>query len=142
MIGAFILQAAAGLAEHPGSLRMQQIDPHGWTLSVIAVSVVFSALLILFLLYSLSGAVFTGKFKKRPGVMRRTPDAETAAAIAMALDLDSADGAVPAAISVALHLYLGESVHDIEPGYITIRRTDSPAWRNKALTLRKKVQKI
>lgn len=142
MIGAIILQAASGIAEHPGSLRMREIDPHGWTLSLIAVTVVFSALLILFLLYSLSGAIFTGKFKRRPKAARRSPDAETAAAIAMALELDSACDDVPVAIAAALHLYLGESVHDIEPGFITIRRNPGSAWNNKTLTLRKKAKKI
>ena len=140
MIGSIILQAASGLAEHPGSLRMTEIDPHGWTLSIIAVSVVFSALLILFLVYSLSGGIFTGKFKRRPKASRRTPDAETAAAIALALELDSADAGVPAAIATALHLYLGESVHDIEPGFITIRRKPVSDWNNKALTLRRKAK--
>lgn len=142
MISSVILQAASGIAEHPGSMRMQEIDPHGWTLSVIAVSVVFSALLILFLLYSLSGGIFTGKFKRSPKAARRTPDAETAAAIAMALDLDSADDDVPAAIATALHLYLGESVHDIEPGFITIRRRQATGWTNKALILRRKAKQI
>ncbi len=40
---------------HEGAARMQQLDPHGWTLSIIAVAVVFSALIILFILYSFSG---------------------------------------------------------------------------------------
>ena len=109
------------------------VDP--WALTIISVSVVFSALIILFILYSISGAIFTGKFKRAP----KKADAETAAAIAMALDrYTSEEGDEPAAIALALHLYLSAGVHDIEPGFITIRRAEDSQWRNKSLTFRKK----
>ena len=36
---------------------MAQVDPHGWTLTLISVSVVFIALIILYFLYSLSGSI-------------------------------------------------------------------------------------
>lgn len=109
------------------------VDP--WSLTLISVGVVFSALIILFALYSLSGAIFTGKFKRKP----RTPkDSGTAAAIAMALDLCCSDGdEVPVAIAAALSLYLSDNVHDVEPGFITIQQSEVSAWRNKALTFRK-----
>ncbi|MBO4476090.1 MAG: OadG family protein [Bacteroidales bacterium] len=122
-------------ALHQGSARMQEIDPHGWTLSIVAVAVVFGALVILFLLYSLSGAIFTGRFK-RGG--KRTPDEPTAAAIALALHEYTSSGDEAAAIAAALHLYLSESVHDIEPGIITIRRDIPSSWGDKSLNLRKK----
>ena len=41
-----------------GGDRMAQVDPHGWTLTLISVSVVFIALVILYFLYSLSGSIF------------------------------------------------------------------------------------
>lgn len=110
------------------------VDP--WALTLIAVSVVFSALIILFILYSISGAIFTGKFKRTSG--GRKPDAETAAAIALALEKYREAGDDAAAIAVALHLYLGAGVHDIEPGIISITRGEDSPWRNKALTFRKK----
>lgn len=120
---------------HQGAARMQAVDPHGWTLSIVAVAVVFSALLILFILYSFSGAVFTGRFKRKP----RTPDTATAAAIALALSqYTSGDDGDAAAIAAALHLYLSDSVHDTEPGIITIRRDVPSSWNDKTLTLRKK----
>ena len=119
---------------HEGAARMQQVDPHGWTLSLVAVTVVFSALLILFLLYSLSGGIFTGRFKRKP----RTPDAETAAAIALALSQYTSDDSDAVAIAAALHLYLSDSIHDIEPGIVTIRRDVPSTWGDKTLTLRKK----
>ena len=133
-----------------GADRMAATDPHGWTLTIISVGVVFIALIILYGLYSLSGRIFSGELKadakkaaragKRitravmPGTDRESPD-EVAAAIAMALDMEQ-DGDTYAAIATAVHLYLSDSVHDIEPGIVTITRKDS-AWNSKELTFRK-----
>lgn len=115
------------------------VDP--WALTLISVSVVFFALIILFLLYSLSGAIFTGKLKRKPKAAKGgRADAETAAAIAMALDDYLSGDDVPVAIALALHMYMGESVHDVEPGFITIRRNPVSDWKNKSLTFRKKNQ--
>ena len=121
-----------------GGDRMAQTDPHGWTLTLISVSVVFAALIVLYFVYSLSGSIFSGKFKRAPTpkkAVKGTPDAEVAAAIALALDMENG-GDVYAAIATAVHLYLNDSVHDVEPGIVTIVRKDS-AWNNKALNFRK-----
>ena len=107
-----------------GAERMAVNDPHGWTLTVISVCVVFCALAILYCVYRLSGDIFSGKFKKASAA--------------------KADEAVQAAIATAVHLYLsgqmptddGE-VHDIEPGILTIRRSEGGGWTNKALNFRK-----
>ena len=120
-----------------GGDRMAQIDPHGWTLTLISVSVVFAALIVLYFVYTLSGSIFSGKFKRAPKpkkVTKGTPDAEVAAAIALALDMENG-GDVYAAIATAVHLYLNDTVHDVEPGIITIVRKES-GWNNKALTFR------
>lgn len=133
-----------------GADRMAATDPHGWTLTIISVGVVFIALIILYGLYSLSGMVFSGELKadakkaahagKRltraviPGTDRESPD-EVAAAIALAFDMEQ-DGDTYAAIATAVHLYLSDSVHDIEPGIVTITRKDT-AWNSKELTFRR-----
>ena len=103
-----------------GAERMAVNDPHGWTLTVISVCVVFCALAILYCVYRLSGDIFSGKFKRK----------------------SSED--VEAAIAAAVHLYLSEQkqtddgeVHDIEPGILTIRRSEGSGWTNKALNFRK-----
>lgn len=129
------------LADHPGAMRMKEIDPHGWTLSLVAVIVVFSALVILYLIYTLSGNIFTGKFKRSPRtkVKAGAPDGATAAAIAMALRQYGSSAEEMAAIAAALHLYLSESVHDTEPGIITIKRDLPSDWGNKSLLFRKKI---
>ena len=121
-----------------GGDRMMQTDPHGWTLTLISVSVVFAALIVLYFVYSFSGSIFSGKFKRAPKpkkAAKGTPDAEVAAAIAVALDMENS-GDVYAAIATAVHLYLNDAVHDVEPGIITIVRKES-GWNNKELTFRK-----
>jgi hypothetical protein len=123
--------------------EMAEEDPHGWTLTVVSVSVVFSALAILWFFFWL---LFDRPAKKKaiakqasggPHVVpgKASPTDEVAAAIAMALDLDSA-GEDYAAIATAVHLYLTESVHDLEPYTVTIRRASS-AWGDKSTKFRR-----
>ena len=121
--------------------RMAETDPHGFTLSIVSVSVVFTALAILWFLFWLfferpaKRKAAPAKPKKQPKT-KTQPDEEVAAAIAAALDMESC-GEDYAAIAAALHLHFSTSVHDFEPGFITIRRTAS-AWNNKQLNFRKK----
>lgn len=124
---------------------MKERDPHGWILSITSVSVVFSALALLWFLFWLlfdrrakkeSSASLKVTQKKKNAVMlsgSETSD-EVAAAIALALDMEQ-DGDVYAAIAAAVHLYLTDQVHDNESGIITISRKDS-LWKNKVLTFR------
>ena len=125
-----------------GGARMAQTDPHGWTLTMISVGVVFAALIILYFIYSFSGKLFSGELKnaarKAKSVLpaSKSEESEVAAAIAMALDMEQ-DGDTYAAIATAVHLFLSDTVHDIEAGIVTISRNDS-AWNNKALNFRKK----
>ena len=127
---------------------MKERDPHGWILSITSISVVFSALAILWFLFWL---LFDRPAKKKAGQAGHdgkkasklharpdrasSPEGEIAAAIALALDMEQ-DGDVYAAIATAVHLYLNDTVHDVEPGIVTIVRKDS-AWNNKALNFRK-----
>lgn len=106
--------------------QMAERDPHGWIMSLVAVSVVFLSLFILQYCYR-----FIGWLNKREsgekkvtasvGKKGKTADAEVAAAIATALTLDSS-GEVQAAIALALDRYFSESIHDRESYIITIRR--------------------
>ena len=125
-----------------GGDRMAQTDPHGWTLTLISVSVVFAALIVLYFIYNFSGKLFSGELKKTARKVKRSvvsgsdrESAEVAAAIALAMDMEQ-DGDTYAAIATAVHLYFNDSVHDVEPGIVTIRRTDS-AWNNKQLNFRR-----
>ena len=127
-----------------GAQRMAETDPHGWTLALIAVSTVFTALVILYFIYGTIGKVANSKVPgmKRIKKSRRkgsAPDAETAAAIAMAIEAENG-GEVNAAIAMALHLYFNDAVHDIEPGIITFAPRVT-SWNDKTLTFRKTPRK-
>ena len=123
--------------------KMKETDPKGWSLSLVAVAVVFSALLILFLIYNLSGNIFTGKVRLKRQKRSKAPEGPEAAAIALALkSYTSGDEDIPAAIALALHLYCGSGVHDTEPGFITIKVNNSSAWADKSLNFRKQTHKI
>lgn len=126
-----------------GSQRMEKEDEHGFVLTLVSVTVVFTALIILWWLFSLLGKVSGGEGKKsctckkesraKAGKFgKMTP--ETAAAIAMALDQEM-NGEVYAAIAAALHLYAEESVHDKESFVITIQRKQS-SWNSKEQNFR------
>ena len=121
---------------------MAVTDPHGWTLTIISVACVFSALIILYFIYTFSGNLFSGKFKRKPRAPKASkgaPSGEVAAAIAMALNAE-AGGETEAAIATALHLYLSDAVHDVEPGFITIQHTPS-SWDDRQSNFRKTPRK-
>lgn len=99
-------------------------------LSIVAVSVVFTCLLVLFGVYSLSGAIFSGKFRR--GTQTAAPAAD--GVDDMAEDSDKA--LIAAAIAAALEAETGTRFHDRESGIITIRRAGG-AWNNKSLTVRR-----
>lgn len=134
---------------------MKERDPHGWILTVVSVSVVFSALAILWFLFwllfdrpakkkaagdaSTTLSMTDGKLSmtkgKRAVIPSEAEESQVAAAIALALDMET-DGDTYAAIATAVHLYLNDAIHDVEPGIVTIRRSES-AWNNKSLNFRK-----
>ena len=66
-----------------------------------------------------------------------TPDAEVAAAIALALDMENS-GEIYAAIATALHLYMAGNAHDAESFVLTIRRDPSIWNANKTEGFRRK----
>jgi Na+-transporting methylmalonyl-CoA/oxaloacetate decarboxylase gamma subunit len=129
--------------EKPKAMVLAETDPHGVTLTIVSVSVVFCALIILFIIYNFSGKCFSGqvkfpKLRKKAGKKAAREgecSGEVAAAIAMALQAES-NSDVEAAIALALHMYLGGGVHDSESFIITIR-PQSGGWNDKSLGFRK-----
>lgn len=109
------------------SAEMAEKDPHGAIITLVSVSVVFVALIVLYFAYTLIGKFSSGKIKfkmpekKNAKEAKGAPDGEIAAAIALALDQEM-NGEVYAAISMALHQYLNDTVHDNESYIITIKR--------------------
>ena len=119
--------------EKTGAERIAEQDPYGWILTLTSVSVVFGALIILWLIFGLSGRYFTRKAEAPKG--GSAPDAETAAAIALALQMEG-DEDVVAAIALALEQYQSETAHDSESFVLTQRTADSP-WAAPARNFRK-----
>ena len=121
---------------------IKENDPHGTTLTVVSISVVFFALFLLFLIYNLSGNIFSGKVRFRNPFKRKAAAApargreeEVALAIAMALQAECG-GEAEAAIALALHRFLSECTHDAEPFVITLQPRRS-AWGDKQRNFRK-----
>lgn len=110
------------------SAEMADRDPHGLIITIVSVAVVFSALIVLYFAYTFVGKAVNSTFswksifhcrKKSPA--KGSPSQEEAAAIAMALDQE-VNGETYAAIGLALHQYLNDTVHDNESYIITIKR--------------------
>lgn len=120
MTGLAILQTSANVLQK--SAEMAEKDPHGAIITIVSVSVVFVALVILYFAYDFIGKISSGKWKM-PQRKKKTegPSDEEAAAIAMALDQEM-NGETYAAIGMALHQYLNDTVHDKESYIITIKR--------------------
>ena len=110
-----LLDVAAKAAE------MAQKDPYGLIMTLVAVSVGFFSLFLLQLCYRFIGWLSTRE--KKPAAAKKMPaaEAEVAAVIATALSLENG-GETQAAIALALHRYLSESLHDRESYIITIKR--------------------
>ena len=100
-------------------------DPHGWILTLTAVSVVFGVLMLLWLIFGLLGKGFQRAEARRAAAAASSghsaPDDRHSGPD------DRHSGLVPesspesAAIALALHLYLSETVHDAESYVITLK---------------------
>lgn len=113
------------------SAEMAEKDPHGMIITLVSVSVVFLALIILYFAYTLIGRTVNRTIDWKGLICRKTqtagndtPSPEETAAIALALD-QKLNGETYAAIGVALHRYLNDTVHDNESYIITIKRKKS-----------------
>jgi len=108
-------------------------DPTGFGMAMVAMSVVFCSLALLYFIFKNIGSFFLRSSKKTKKA--KTGGVETSVA---ATDTDDISGEVGAAIAMALHLYQTE-IHDEENMVLTIKRISraySP-WSSKIYTLRK-----
>jgi Na+-transporting methylmalonyl-CoA/oxaloacetate decarboxylase gamma subunit len=113
--------------------RFKEFDPYGVIMALTAMSVVFFALLMLFIIFKNIGkaAIRSGRNKaKKAGL---SPVA------AAALVSEAVPGEIYAAVATALHLHMQEDdVHDLEDTILTIHkvtRAYSP-WSSKIYGLR------
>ncbi|MBR2127663.1 MAG: OadG family protein [Bacteroidales bacterium] len=124
-----LLQVSQSVIEK--SADMAAKDPHGAIITLVSVSVVFVALVILYFAYTFVGKAVNTKIsisdilarfrRKSAPTGKNGPTEEEAAAIALALDHEL-NGETYAAIGLALHQYLNDTVHDLESYIITIKR--------------------
>lgn len=118
------------------SEHLQKSDPHGIGLAVISISVVFAALIMIFIMLKLFGLVSTRKDRKASQAQAATgATADTTQATAAK---DGPTGEEIAAIAMALHCFMN-SQHDEESEVITI---DMPSkhyspWSQKSLVMKK-----
>ncbi|MDD2293269.1 MAG: OadG family transporter subunit [Bacteroidales bacterium] len=123
----------SGVDEESKSEKMRETDPYGWILSITAMSVVFLALIILAMLFKLTGRISIKNANKKT--------AKTVSITGKEIQIDATDiaGETYAAIAMALHLYNEQnSSHDEESLVVTMAHTDrsySP-WSSKIYTLR------
>lgn len=109
-----------------------EFDPTGVGLTAIAMSVVFIALIMLYLIYKWIGRSFTSSSRKP--VKSKGSEKQHGAED----NSEYISGEVNAAIAMTIHLYQNE-LHDLENPILTIQkvsRTYSP-WSSKIYSLRK-----
>lgn len=120
--------------------RMKAIDPYGWIMAVTAMSVVFVALILLYVIFKQVGK-FNIKKANQKGASAAAKSNHPAAASAIPAGEVSAE--TYAAIATALHLFIEDNeAHDEESDIVTQRHTDrtySP-WSSKIYTLRQAPQ--
>ena len=115
--------------------KFVEMDPYGVGMAVIAMSVVFAALILLYIVFKNTKRLYSINFKK---LFSREPTKEAVAEIASEVEIS---GEVNAAIAMALYLYISE-LHDHEEAILTIKkvsRTYSP-WSSKIYGLRNQLR--
>lgn len=127
----------SGAEKEPASVVFKKADPYGVIMAFTAMSVVFLALILLYVAFKLVGNNSIRRNKQRA--------VETAEKDGVEITSQEDSNAEQlAAIAAALHTYLEESeVHDLENTILTISKVTkhySP-WSSKIYTLRETPQK-
>jgi len=121
--------------EETKSQKMARIDPYGWIMALTAMSVVFTALVILYIIFKQIGNASIKRGRKKTA-KSNAPEAVKAA---VAASDEVTTGETYAAIAMALHLFREENdTHDEESFVVTLNHTDrtySP-WSSKIYSLR------
>ena len=113
--------------------KFKEKDSGGIGMSIIAMSVVFLALLLMYIFFKIEGNIADKMYKTRNKKIEEEPKKEN---ILKTDNKNMKDEEIICAIGLALHEFQ-EDVHIEESGIITIKRSNVPsAWCNKALLLR------
>ena len=106
-------------------------DPHGYWISLLAMSVVFIALALLYICFKLFGKFASKNLKDDDKQQAAAPAVAQAAAVPATGD---ADGETMAAICFALYQHL--NAHDQESGVLTLTPRDGSTWASRAGLMR------
>ena len=106
-------------------------DPHGYWIALLAMSVVFSALALLYICFKLFGKFASRNLKDNSKEEAAAPVAAAAAAVPAT---GGTDGETMAAICFALYQHL--NAHDSESGVLTLTPRDGSSWAGKAGLMR------
>ena len=117
--------------------KLKRDDPYGIGMALISMAVVFTALIMIYIMLKIFNYVTRRATQKSKAQTSATPAAAMTAKESQQED-DAVDGPTCAAIGVALHLHFN-SMHDEESEVITINMPSkhySP-WAQKELTMKK-----
>jgi len=131
MIPSILIQAqVASKTASKTAEEFGKMDPYGWIMTLIAMTVVFTALILLYITFKYVSKAYSMDLKKRfrkerPG--EQVPE-----------QIEEIPGEVNAVIALALHMYRSQ-LHDMEDTVITIKKVAkaySP-WSSKIYGLRR-----
>ena len=105
-------------------------DPHGYWIALLAMSVVFSALALLYILFKLFGKFASRNLNDSKEQVAAAP----VAAAAVPASSGDVDGEKMAAICFALYQHL--NAHDNESGVLTLTPRDGSTWATKTGLMR------
>jgi Na+-transporting methylmalonyl-CoA/oxaloacetate decarboxylase gamma subunit len=105
--------------------KFREEDPHGYWIALIAMSVVFSALALLYICFKLFGKFASRNLKSEEKEQAAAP----VAASAVPASSGDVDGEKMAAICFALYQHL--NAHDNESGVLTLTPRDGSSWSAK-----------
>lgn len=99
--------------------RMKEMDPYGWMLALLAMSVVFIALIILYVIFKQIGKIYIKKDEKAKAAV--SAPATPAPAAPASTGRKGANDEINAAIIAALEMWMDSNqLHDEESGVLTI----------------------
>lgn len=103
-------------------------DGNGIKLTLIAMGIVFSALLLLSICFMVFGSIFKASDKKQSQAKANADDAKTHAAPVAATAGDDDEGAI---VAICMAMYQHFNAHDEESGILTFNRETHTDWTNK-----------
>jgi Na+-transporting methylmalonyl-CoA/oxaloacetate decarboxylase gamma subunit len=119
------------VSTHKDAAEFARLDPYGVGMTLVAMTVVFLSLLILFVIFKNVAKLFAYDFRSQSAKKEQPKTKDNSATLELG-----------AAVAMAIHLYQQE-LHDHETAMLTIKkinRSYSP-WSSKIYGMRKELNK-